>query len=65
MNKKIYGVKKIKESLGVEVLGLKQEVKLSWWEGMEGAISVFDNKENAMVYAEGREELIFKMEYKK
>jgi len=63
-NKKLYLVKKIRNSLEIKVLGLKQEVKLSWWEGMEGALPVFNNKKDALVYAEGKEELIEAMVYK-
>ncbi len=62
--KKLYLVKKIRNHLEIEVLGLKQEIKLSWWEGMEGAVPVFDNYDDALEYAEGSENLIEIMEYK-
>ena len=63
-SKKLYLVKKIRSHLEMEVLGFKQEVKLSWWDGMEGAIPVFNNKKDALVYAEGNEQLIEMMVYK-
>ncbi len=61
--KKLYLVKKLKKYSKTEAGGATQKVKLSWWEGMVGAVPVFDNKEDALVYAEGKEELITRMEY--
>jgi hypothetical protein len=61
---KMYGVLSLKETLGVEVLGLKTELSLSWYDGQIGAIPVFETKEQALKYVDGNEDRIFKLELK-
>jgi hypothetical protein len=57
----MYGCLNIKEKLEVEVLGLKQELKLSWYDGQIGAMPVFKTKEEALEYVDGNEERIFQL----
>ena len=56
----MFGVKKLHETLTVEVLGLKQEIKLSYAEGMIGALPVFNTREVPLAYSED-EDLIFEL----
>ena len=55
----MYGCLTLKEKLEVEVLGLRQELKLSWYDGQIGAMPVFKTKEEALEYVDGNEERIF------
>tara|TARA_R110000851_G_scaffold303381_1_gene460953 strand:+ start:391 stop:597 length:207 start_codon:yes stop_codon:yes gene_type:complete len=45
-----YAALVLKESLTVNILGLKQDLSLKWANGMVGAIPVFKDKESAEVY---------------
>ena len=45
-----YAALALKESLSVNVLGLKQDLALVWANGMIGAIPVFKDKESAEAY---------------
>jgi len=58
----IYGTLSLKENLGVEVLGLKQEVKLQWYKGQIGAMPVFSTYEEALDYVDGNKDRVFKLE---
>lgn len=60
----MYGVRLLRQNIEINVLGLTQEVKLKWWHGQVGAIPVFETKEQALDYADGNEDLIFKLEEK-
>ena len=62
MNDKVmYGVTLLRESIEINVLGLSQDVDLSWDKNMIGALPVFKDKDSALVYAKGREELVFSL----
>ena len=49
----MFAVMALKIEIAVEVLGVTQSVKMSFADGMVGAIPVFDTKENALAWAEG------------
>lgn len=57
----IYGCLSMKEKLGIEVLGLYQEVNLKWWKGQIGAAPIFSKKEDALDYVDGNEDRVFKL----
>ncbi len=60
--KSIYGIKLLRETLVIETLGLSTEVELSWNDGMIGAMPVFKDYKDAIRYASGDEDLIFKLQ---
>jgi hypothetical protein len=49
----MFAVMTLKTEIAVEVLGVTQTVKMSFADGMLGAIPVFDTKENALAWGEG------------
>mgnify|MGYP003646193849 CR=1 FL=1 len=53
-----YAALSLKEKLGVNVLGLKQNIDLVWAEGMIGVIPVFKDKESAKAYVGNIAEVI-------
>lgn len=57
----MFVVRLIRESVEINVLGMSQEVKLSWSKGQVGAIPVFETKEQALEYAKGNEDLIYEI----
>ena len=57
----IYGALRMRENIEIEVLGMKQEIKLAWWHGMVGAVPMFKTKEDALDFVDGDEDKIFKM----
>jgi len=61
----MYGCLALKETLGLEVLGLKREIKLSWYSGQIGAMPVFSTKDEALEYVDGNEDRIFKLTLEK
>lgn len=58
---KVYGVMSLKEKLGVEVMGLKTELNLSWYDGQIGAMPVFKEYEDALKYVDGNEDRVFQL----
>ncbi len=46
-------VKTMKETLELNVSGTEIELKLSWYNGMVGAVPVFSTLEEALDYADG------------
>lgn len=48
----------LRENANIQVFGLNAEVQLSWAKGQIGAVPVFENKEDAEKYADGRCEVI-------
>ena len=44
----LYGVLSLKEKLGVEVMGLKTELDLNWYEGQVGVMPVFKEYNKAL-----------------
>lgn len=54
----MYLVPILRENVQIQMLGLDAEVKLSWRNGQIGAVPVFENKEDAEKYADGRCEVI-------
>ena len=56
-----YGAMFLKKEIGVEVMGITQNIPLVWANGMIGAVAVFDTKEEAVEYA-GSETKIFELE---
>lgn len=57
----VYLVKSCKNEIDMEVLGTIQKIPVSWWDGMVGAVPIFDNYENALEYCDGDETLIESM----
>ncbi len=49
----MFAVMALKTEIAVEVMGSTQTVKMSFADGMVGAIPVFDTRENASAWAEG------------
>lgn len=47
----------------VKVFGqIESDIVLSWADGQIGAIPVFENKEDALAYANGKEEMVKQVE---
>ena len=57
----MYGVKTLREELKLEVYGIETKIDLNWYDGMIGAIPVFETKEKALEYADGNESLLFEL----
>ena len=57
----MYGVKKLREEIEVEVIGMKSKIDLSWYDGMRGAIPVFDTYKQALDYADNDYSLVFEL----
>ncbi len=55
----MYLVKKLRENIEIE--GIDEKIPLSWWNGMIGAVPVFETEEEAMEYAGGDKNLIQKL----
>ena len=53
-----YLVMALTKSLDVDIIGRKVELNLSWTSGMIGALPVFDSRELAEKYADGKEILV-------
>ena len=60
--KVIYVVLAYKQSIEVEVMGLKRDVTLSWYPGQTGALPLFEVYEDALSYADGNIDKVFKLE---
>ena len=60
----VYGCLSMKEKLGIEVLGLHQEINLSWYEGQIGAMPIFSTEEEALDYVDGNKDRVFKLTLK-
>lgn len=56
----LFGVLLLKDNIGVNALGIEKTMKLSWSDGMVGAIPVFKRYEDALEYA-GDETIVFKL----
>lgn len=54
----LYAVLALNTEVGVSMLGMEEEVKLSFAPNMVGAIPVFDNIESAKAYAGDRYEVM-------
>lgn len=54
----MFVVMAVKKKLGVEVMGAQIEVDLCYAEGMIGGLPVFDTRENAEAWADGKPEVI-------
>lgn len=57
----MYGVKKLRKEIKINALGYENDVCLKWFNGMIGAIPVFENKEDALKYANNDESLVFEI----
>ena len=57
----VYGVLSLKDKLGVEVMGMKTELDLNWYDGQIGAMPVFKDYEKALSYVDGNESRVFKL----
>lgn len=61
MEQILFGVLSLKEKLGVEVMGMKTELDLNWYDGQIGAMPVFIDYEKALSYVDGDEDRVFKL----
>jgi len=60
----MYLVKTLKTEITIEVMGFERELKLSWSAGMVGVIPVFKDKESALAFANGDENLVTELNYR-
>ena len=60
----MYLVNTLKTEITIEVMGLERELKLDWADGMVGVISVFKDKESALAFANGDENLVTELNYR-
>ena len=58
----MYGVLLLRDNIEVSVVGLSRDLDLHWAKGMIGALPVFGDKDSALAYAEGKDELVFSLE---
>ena len=58
----MYGVLKLIENVGCEVMGMKTELSLNWHEGQMGVIPVFKDYESALKLVDGDETRVFKLQ---
>lgn len=58
----MYGVLLLKESVNIEVLGLKQKLSLSWYDGQLGVMPIFKDKKSALKLVDGDEMRVFKLQ---
>ena len=54
----MYAVMSLNKTVGVKVAGAEHDLPLSYAQGMVGAIPVFDTREHAEAFADGRFEVV-------
>lgn len=59
MTRELHGVLYIRETIEVEVMGMKTDLDLIWADGQIGAMPVFNSKEWALEYADGDETKVY------